>query len=193
VEATRDAANEQRQRDERARRLAITTQRTNEELTKKLLEGKTLGDGLAASKLPDAIAISDSKIRMLEALGAGASGMDQGLLGRLMSGTATADEATGAGVAAPMALAIRRMHQTEEAHDFVYRNTGGRGVITPIDTQDQLVGMRAGGPIAAAGGRSGGNVIINVNGGDQRQVFETVRRAIVLAGITPNRVPSGGG
>ena len=46
-------------------------------------------------------------------------------------------------------------------------------MITPIDREDQIMGMKSGGPIANAmgGGRgTGGNVNISINGGDERRV-----------------------
>ena len=188
TDAQKRAAAQQKRRDIESRR------EQHQDLMK--LTGRALGDELAGSKLPDAIAFADAKMRLLEQLGPTPPTGDD--LTRLLSGTATQAQVEAMHLpetAAPLARALRMSHGMAEeppAHDFVYRNDGGRGVITPIDRADQLVGSRPGGPIATAAGRGGGNVVINIQGGDQRQVFETVRRAIVQAGITPNRVPSGG-
>lgn len=182
--------------EDRTQRLADRTRRETRQVTQrqsqdmaKLLEGRTLGNGLAESRLPDAIAEADAKMRLLESL-EGGFGRDPELVGRLLSGTATAAEAAGAGVGAPIAQALRSRHMTAAVEDFVYRDRGGRATITPISREDQVVGMRPGGPMAGAMGRGGGgNIIITINGGDERRVFDVVRRAIQQAGITPNRVP----
>jgi len=63
-------------------------------------------------------------------------------------------------------------------NDFIYRR-GGK--VTPINTQDDIMGFKPGGPIAGAGG-GGGVININVNGGDQAQVYNTVKRAIKSSG-----------
>lgn len=80
--------------------------------------------------------------------------------------------------------------QTRRMHDFVYQGGAGRPTITPIDREDQVVGMRPGGAVDRA--RSPGNVTIHINGGDQRAVYQTVRRALDAAGFSPNRVNPGG-
>lgn len=157
-----------------------------EELAR-LAQGKNLGDGLAASKLPDAIADADAKMRLTEALFK--SGKNAAQVTQMLTGNVTAEDGRN-----PEYGGILQARQLRGAHDFVYQDNGGRSVITPIDREDQIMGMKSGGPIANAmgGGRgTGGNVNISINGGDERRVFEVVRRAIQQAGITPNRVPSG--
>lgn len=74
--------------------------------------------------------------------------------------------------------------------DFIYRGDGVRGNITPIDTADQFVGMKPGGPVdqAMRGGGGGGNVTINIYGGDERKVFDVVKRVLTQSGIGPGRV-----
>lgn len=177
---------EQRNRRERRQRHQETRQ-----LLRDISKGKELGDGLAESKLPDAIAISDAKMRLLEGLTEDQL-RDPALVGRLLGGTATPQDI--GGLAADRQGIARALGSrlAPTPNDFIYQNNGGRSVITPINSEDQIMGMKPGGPIANATGRgTGGNVTINVNGGDERRVFEVVRRAIQQAGITPNRVPSG--
>lgn len=65
------------------------------------------------------------------------------------------------------------------AHDFVFRG-GARNTITPIDREDMLMGGKAGGPLDQMGG--GGSTIIQIYGGDQRQVFNTVKQAMRARG-----------
>lgn len=72
-------------------------------------------------------------------------------------------------------------------HDFIYRGGAGGGVITPINRADQLLGGKAGGPVASAIG--GGNVTININGGDTARIYEVVKRAMRESGVRP---PPGG-
>lgn len=72
--------------------------------------------------------------------------------------------------------------------DFIYRGGAGGGVITPINRADQLLGGKAGGPVAAALG-GGGGVVININGGDTARIYEVVKRAMRESGVRP---PPGG-
>lgn len=164
------------------------------QLLEKISQGRELGDGMARSALPMAIAIADAKMRVLEGIYKAGGSVDNPTVEALMAGTATAAQTTLAGEGSNAAKALRYLNLTAGADDFVYRSSGGQSSLTPINREDQLVGMKSGGPIANAmgGGRStGGNVNISINGGDERRVFEVVRRAIQQAGITPNRVPSG--
>ena len=187
TEAHEDAqAHNQRQRREQRQRNAIEDRNME-----RLIKGKEMGDGIAVSALPDAIATADAKMRLLEGL-TEAQLQDPALVGRLLGGTATPQDI--GGLAADRQGIARALGSrlAPTPNDFIYQNSGGRSVITPINSEDQIMGMRPGGPIANATGRgTGGNVTINVNGGDERRVFEVVRRAIQQAGITPNRVPSG--
>lgn len=183
VRATETAAAEQGARDRRS----LEAQKKMQEELARLAQGKNLGDGLAASKLPDAIADADAKMRLTEALFK--SGKNAAQVTQMLTGNVTAEDGRN-----PEYGGILQARQLRGAHDFVYQDNGGRSVITPIDREDQIMGMKSGGPIANAmgGGRgTGGNVNISINGGDERRVFEVVRRAIQQAGITPNRVPSG--
>lgn len=80
---------------------------------------------------------------------------------------------------------------TTPAEDFVYRGDGVRGTLTPIDEKDTFVGMKPGGAIDNAingGGGRGGNVTVNIYGGDERRVFEVVKRVLQQSGIGPTRV-----
>ena len=193
VEAHReqDHAHNLRERRERRHR-----QRQEDRDMERLIKGKEMGDGIAISKLPDAIAVADAKMRFLEGLYAGGATpqvMDT-MVQKLMSGEATREEIAqhaGAGAAQALALRYLNLQQEELANDFIYRTNGGRGVVTPINREDQVIGMKTGGPLANAMRGGGGNVHITINGGDERRVFDIVRRAIQQSGITPNRVPSG--
>ena len=195
VDAVQEQQEQQHQQNERSRReTRQQNQRANQNM-EKLIKGKELGDGLAASKLPDAIAEADAKMRLLEGIYAtGASSASPEAIARLLGGTASDEEMSLAGTSGGIARALKYRHITQapDVHDFISQDRGGRTVITPIDRADQVMGMKAGGPIANAGGRGGGNVNISIHGGDERRVFEVVRRAIQQAGITPNRVPGGG-
>lgn len=152
----------------------------------RLAQGKNLGDGMAASRLPDAIANADAKMRLTEALFKGGKSEEE--VARMLTGNVTPED----GRNAIYGSGLRASQFLKTHHDFVYQDRGGRSVITPIDREDQVIGMKRGGAIDnATARRAGGNVTINVNGGDERRVFEVVRRAIQQAGITPNRVPSG--
>ena len=65
--------------------------------------------------------------------------------------------------------------------DFIYRK-GGQ--IHPIDTQDDVVGYKPQGPIdGLIGARGSGVVNITINGGDQAEVYNTVKRALKTSGL----------
>lgn len=83
-------------------------------------------------------------------------------------------------------IGVKRLQQQ---HDFIYRGDGYSGSITPIDANDTMVGFRPGGPVANSGG-IGGNVQVNVYGGDEQRVFRVVQMALRQAGIGPARVVS---
>ena len=164
-------------------------QRTQRDM-ERLIKGRDLGDGLASSSLPMAIAVANLKTRVLEGIYK-SGGRNADVVQALLSGEATQAQLAMAGEGRASATALNFIREAG-LNDFIYRSSGGRGVVTPINREDQVVGMKPGGPIANATGRgTGGNVNISINGGDERRVFEVVRRAIQQAGITPNRVPSG--
>jgi len=77
---------------------------------------------------------------------------------------------------------------TPGVEDFLYRGDGVRGTITPIDTADDVIGMKRGGAIDRATGGSGGSVTVNIYGGDERRVFDVVKRVLSQSGIGPGRV-----
>jgi hypothetical protein len=83
-------------------------------------------------------------------------------------------------------IGVKRLQQQ---HDFIYRGDGYSGSITPIDANDTMVGFRPGGPVANSGG-IGGNVQVNVYGGDEQRVFRVIQMALRQAGIGPSRVVS---
>lgn len=94
------------------------------------------------------------------------------------------------------ALGLRRtqVQQAQAQNDFIYQNRGSQSIVTPISSQDSVIGAKPGGALSNLAGRAGGagNVNIHINGGDERRVFEVVKRAIQQAGIAPTRVPAGG-
>lgn len=191
--AVEDQQTQQHEHHQQNRREGRQRHQSVKQLLEKISQGRELGDGLAASKLPDAIAIADAKMRLLEGLTADQLG-NTGLVNRLLGGTATTDDVGGLAATQQSTARALRNRIAPTPNDFIYQDNGGRSVITPINREDQIMGMKSGGPIANAmgGGRgTGGNVNISINGGDERRVFEVVRRAIQQAGITPNRVPSG--
>ena len=186
VAATESAQEQQTRQHQQDTRLAQNRDRQNRVLSEKLLRGKDLGDGLAMSRLPDAIAEAGLKLRLTEDLLK--KGKTPAEVASLL-GTGAVEDSVIAGTGdSQYGIRALRGRTAAMAHDFVYQDRGGSSVITPIDRQDQVVGMKTGGPIASAGAGGGGNVHINIHGGDERRVFEVVRRAIRQAGITPNRV-----
>jgi hypothetical protein len=187
---------------------------------KKVLVGDTkLGDALARSNLPDAIVAAQVKQQMAAlAFAAGLSPdkaaeavdeyMTTGTLSKtLQEGLGTLPEQSrrdlsglagglgiglGGGPEATMArLTGQRRGATtldEGVEDFIYRGDGVRGNITPIDSADTFVGYKPGGPVDRASG--GGNVSINIFGGDERKIFDVVKRVLQQSGIGPGRVAS---
>jgi hypothetical protein len=144
--------------------------------------------------------------KLTEAFG---SGMDDATRSALSSsaaslgGFAGGTTSTGLNVAARGSHSRRRAVEDEveaadtdvatvlpPAHDFLYRGDGVRGTITPIDTADDVMGMKGGGPIDRAMGGSGGSVTVNIYGGDERRVFDVVKRVLQQSGIGPGRVTS---
>lgn len=185
TESVQEQAQAHHQQDVRAARARDRVAAVN---TEKLLKGRELGDGLAMSKLPDAIAEADAKIRLTEALFKGGKSADD--VSRILAGRNLTEADTG-NVDYGGMIRSRQSRVAPGVHDFISQDRGGRTVITPIDRADQVTGQKPGGPIAAASRGGGGNVNISINGGDERRVFDVVRRAIQQAGITPNRVPGG--
>lgn len=68
----------------------------------------------------------------------------------------------------------------KKANDLVIPAGGGKPIIT--DEKDTLMAYQPGGPMAAGAGRGGGNVEINVYGGDQKKVYDTVMKALKATG-----------
>jgi hypothetical protein len=70
--------------------------------------------------------------------------------------------------------------------DFIYRGGSSGGVITPINTKDEFLGMKPGGAIdRAARGGSSGTVVINING-DTATIVRVVTDVLKKAGLTPS-------
>lgn len=184
-----DAQTQAQEQHQQLRRDARQRDRQAQVFNEKLLKGRELGDGLAMSKLPDAIAEADAKVRLTEALFKGGKTSDE--VARILAGRNLTEADTGNADYGGM-IRSRQSRVDAGVHDFISQDRGGRTVITPINRADQVMGMKPGGPVANAASRGGGgNVNISINGGDERRVFDVVRRAIQQAGITPNRVPGG--
>lgn len=183
-------------------------------LTRLLTRETKLGDALARSNLPDAIVEAQLK-QQLMAMGT-AAGLDpehaasaatqfltEGTLSDdfrqgLMQHPELSPSALAAGIgplgltnAATRYRTPRKTTEEDAVEDFIYRGNGANGSITPIDTADQFIGMRPGGAIdramtAGSQNGSGGTVNINVYG-DERRMFDVVKRALRASGIAPTR------
>lgn len=113
---------------------------------------------------------------------------------KLMQGNEDAKSRLGAGLAGtgmehlgvPFGVNVGQSMQ-----DFLYRGGAMGGTVTPINQADQLLGAKPGGPVdKALGGMNGGQVIINISGGDTAKIYEVVKRAMRESGVRP---PSGKG
>ena len=82
-----------------------------------------------------------------------------------------------------MALETLGVTQTPKAEDFIYRGGASGGVITPINTADQFLGMKPGGPVDRAARGGGGTVVINING-DTATIVRTVKDVLQKSGLT---------
>lgn len=196
-------------------------QQAQQHITRLLSRETKLGDALARSKLPDAIAEAQVKQELMalgtaagltgeDASAAAAKFMDDGVLtdamksamkSALTSHPELAAAAMHAGIGT-MDLNTRtsryRVPRAAEGgvttedpvEDFIYRGNGVNGAITPIASDDQFFGARPGGAIdQAVNGRGGGTVINNIYG-DERRVYDIVKRVIREAGIGPSRAGS---
>lgn len=67
-----------------------------------------------------------------------------------------------------------------KAGDLVIPAGGGKPILT--DEKDTLMAFKPGGPVAGAMGGRGGDVHISIYGGDQRQVYDTVMKALKAVG-----------
>lgn len=199
------------------RRLADQRHRQGQQhLTRVLTRETKLGDALARSRLPDAIVEAQLKQEMM-AMGT-AAGLDPQHAAAaaakfLEDGSLTDDLRTAlqahpelsaaqmhAGIGQPgladrnarfrMAQATNNAETDEPVEDFIYRGNGVRGNITPINTADQFYGAKPGGAIdrATSGRGGGGTYNVHIYGGDERRVFDLVKRVLQQANITPSRV-----
>ena len=64
--------------------------------------------------------------------------------------------------------------------DFILPSGGGPMIIP--DEKDTIVGFKPGGPIASGGGGGGGSATVNIYGGDQKKVYDTVMRVMKVLG-----------
>lgn len=67
--------------------------------------------------------------------------------------------------------------------DFIYRGGASGGVITPINSADQFIGMKPGGSVERAGRSAGGTVIINING-DTATIVRVVKDVLQKSGLS---------
>ena len=79
--------------------------------------------------------------------------------------------------------AYRTLRSTTSADDFIYRGGAQGGVITPINSADQFIGMKPGGSVERAGRGAGNTIIINING-DTATIVRTVKEVLQKAGLT---------
>lgn len=185
-------------------------------LTRMLTRETKLGDALARSRLPDAIVEAQLKQEMMamgtaagldpeHASAAAAKFLEDGTLNEdlragLVQHTELAGAAMHAGIGAQQLATqgsryrmARQADVAEESgvEDFIYRGNGVRGSITPIDTSDQFFGARPGGAIDKAVGSGGGSPVnIHIHGGDERRVFDVVKRVLRQSGVGPTRMGS---
>jgi hypothetical protein len=128
---------------------------------------------------------------------AGQLGMDAGVVGsRLRTRRGQTDlirrinelEGNEAAIALGKALGVQGQYtprEKPELGDFIYRGDGMGGTLTPISSRDQFLGLYEGSPIARGLNRTGGgsgNVVININGGDEQVVYRTVKKALQARG-----------
>jgi len=153
-------------------------------------EGRTsdLIDALMAMKLHEALSAGGFRQgtkeynELFKGLHAGQVEAQDTLLARYRS--------TGEGVSEAQSAAGAQVGVFDLQQDFIYRGNRSGGTLTPISQADDLIGGKPGGPVEAAlGGRGGGMVNVNVYGGDQARVYETVKKALRDSGL---RTPPGG-
>ncbi len=78
----------------------------------------------------------------------------------------------------------RDIVKTDDVKDFIYRGDARGGMITPIDTADQFIGMKPGGAIDRAGGLGRSIVISNLTineSGNPQRTLQMVKQAIAAA------------
>jgi hypothetical protein len=173
---------------------------SRDHLEKVLTKGQKLGNALAKSQLPDAIATAQLKLQIASmAYGSQNPAAIEGLTKLFEEGELTPDlraalGTEGLGGALALAAGAHRTTTGDEADvtvtaaedDFVYRGDGVRGTITPIDSADTLVGSKEGGALDRLAG--GSTVNIAIYGGDERRVFDVVKRVLQQSGVGPGRV-----
>jgi hypothetical protein len=70
-------------------------------------------------------------------------------------------------------------------NDFIYQGNSRGGVIRPIDSADEFLGMKPGGAVMEAlqrGGGGGKSVVVNINGGDEGRVYNVLKRVLSETG-----------
>jgi len=172
-------------------------QGATEAVAEKLEEGQKMADKKAqeaqkkqdeqtkateeVSETMESIERRKAAAKILDVLGSQVSERDmQALLGGGAGAAQTASK-LGAGLSDEQRAAMDgalSFFKTGAMNDFVYRGGARGGTITPINKADQLLGGKAGGPLADALGGGGNNVTININGGDTAKIYDTVKRAM---------------
>lgn len=72
--------------------------------------------------------------------------------------------------------------------DFIYRGGASGGIITPINSADDFIGMKPGGNVERAGrGGTGGTVVVNING-DTATIVRVMKDVLQKSGLaaSPN-------
>jgi len=68
--------------------------------------------------------------------------------------------------------------------DFIYRGGASGGIITPINSADDFIGMKPGGNVERAGrGGTGGTVVVNING-DTATIVRVMKDVLQKSGLT---------
>lgn len=83
-----------------------------------------------------------------------------------------------------MALKAAKGTTSSPVNDFIYRGGASGGIITPINSADEFIGMKPGGNVERAGrGGTGGSVVINING-DTATIVRVMKDVLQKSGLT---------
>lgn len=83
-----------------------------------------------------------------------------------------------------MALKAAKGTTSSPVNDFIYRGGMNGGVITPINSADEFIGMKPGGNVERGGrGGTGGTVVVNING-DTATIVRVMKDVLQKSGLT---------
>ena len=83
-----------------------------------------------------------------------------------------------------MALKTAKGTTSSPVDDFIYRGGASGGIITPINSADDFIGMKPGGNVERAGrGGTGGTVVVNING-DTATIVRVMKDVLQKSGLT---------